>query len=99
MWPSKKFLELSYGSQFIPFNTYKSDHLDILNYLTICMEGTVLTADRLNDSVLLFLFYVFCLFFRAAPATYGGSWARGGIRSVAVGLHHSHSNVESEPRM
>ena len=29
--------------------------------------------------------------------TYGGSQARGQIRAVAAGLHHNHSNMESEP--
>ena len=35
--------------------------------------------------------------FGAAPAAYGGSQARGRIRAVAAGLHHSHSNTRSEP--
>ena len=41
-----------------------------------------------------------CLFlrclFRAAPAAYGGSQARGRIGAVAAGPHHSHSNTGSE---
>ena len=38
-----------------------------------------------------FYFILFCLFvlFRAAPAAHGGSQARGLIRAVAAGLHHS----------
>ena len=44
-----------------------------------------------------FLFiYLFILPFRAAPAAYGGSQARGPIRATAAGLHHSY-NVGSEP--
>ena len=39
----------------------------------------------------------FLLLFRAAPAGYGGSHARGQIGATAAGLHHSHSNVGSEP--
>ena len=35
----------------------------------------------------------------AAPAAYGGSQARGPIGAVAAGLHHSHSNAESEPHL
>ena len=35
----------------------------------------------------------------AAPAAYGGSQARGPIRAVATGLHQSHSNAGSEPRL
>ena len=45
------------------------------------------------------LFYFIFCFFRAAPMAYGGSRARGRIRAVAAGPHHSHSNVESEPRL
>ena len=39
------------------------------------------------------------LLFRATPAAYGGSQSRGGIRAAAAGLHHSHSNAGSEPRL
>ena len=46
--------------------------------------------------LLFILFYFFCLF-RAAPKAYEGSQARGLIRAVAAGLHHSHSDVRSEP--
>ena len=45
----------------------------------------------------------FCLlsfvFFRAEPAAYGGSQAGGQIGATAAGLHHSHSNAGSEPRL
>ena len=43
-----------------------------------------------------FFFFVFCLF-RAIPAAYGESQARGLIRAVAAGLYHSHSIARSEP--
>ena len=51
---------------------------------------------------------VFCLFvcfvlsfclFRATPAVYGGSQARGLIEAVAASLHHSHSNARSKLRL
>ena len=46
---------------------------------------------------------VFCIYytflFRAAPAAYGVSRARGQIGAVAVCLHHSHSNAGSEPHV
>ena len=35
------------------------------------------------------------IFFRAAPAAYGGSQARGWIGAVATCLHHSHSDSRS----
>ena len=45
-----------------------------------------------------FSFFVFCLF-RAAPAAYGSSQARGLIGAVAAGLRHSHSNDRSKPHL
>ena len=50
-----------------------------------------------HESLSLFFFCLF-VFFRAAPAEYGGSQARGLIGAVATSLHHSHSNARSEPR-
>ena len=35
------------------------------------------------------------LLFRAVPAAYGDSQARGGIGATAAGLRHSHSNAKS----
>ena len=47
-----------------------------------------------------FLFYLFYfLLFRATPAAYGGSQARGWIGATAACLHHSHSNAGSELRL
>ena len=42
---------------------------------------------------------IFFFIFRAAPTEYGGSQARGPIRVAAAGLHHSHSNAISKPRL
>ena len=47
----------------------------------------------------LFSFFNFLVIFRAAPLAYGGSQARGLIGAVATGLHHSHSNTRSKPRL
>ena len=41
------------------------------------------------------LFFFFWLF-RAAPAAYGSSQARGPIGAIAASLHHNHSNSGSE---
>ena len=35
----------------------------------------------------------------AASTAYGGSQARGSIEAVAAGLHQSHSNSGSKPRL
>ena len=42
---------------------------------------------------------MYFLLFRAALAAYGGPQARGPIGAIAAGLHHSHSNIRSEPRL
>ena len=46
----------------------------------------------------LFFFFV-SAFSRGTPVAYGGSQARGLIGALASGLHHSHSNAGSEPRL
>ena len=47
----------------------------------------------------LFFFLVVVVLFRAATMTYGDFQAKGGIRAVATGLHHSHSNAKSKLRL
>ena len=47
-------------------------------------------------SFFLSFFFFFFLLFRAAPAPYGDSQARGQIGAIAAGLHQSHSNLGSE---
>ena len=42
----------------------------------------------------LFFFFVFLPFLGPLPAAYGGSQARGQIRAVAAGLHHSNAGSE-----
>ena len=42
---------------------------------------------------------LFFFFFRAVPAAYGGSQARGPIGATAAFLHHSCGNARSEPRL
>ena len=51
--------------------------------------------------VFLFVRFVSCVFcpFRATPAAYGGSQARGLIRAIAADLQQSLSNARSEPRL
>ena len=43
--------------------------------------------------------FFFLFLFMAAPVPYRSSQARGQIRAVAAGLHHSHSNASSEPHL
>ena len=49
---------------------------------------------NLNEKTLQNSFF-FCLF-RAAPAAYASSQARGQIRAAAAGLQHSNSNARFE---
>ena len=48
-------------------------------------------------AIFFFFFVFFVCLFRAVPAAHGGSQVRGQIGAVAAILHHSHSNVGSEP--
>ena len=50
-----------------------------------------------TSSYKIFLFSY--LIFRAAPAAYRGSQARGWIGALAASLCHSHSNTRSEPQL
>jgi len=57
--------------------------------------------NKIYDNVFVFVFWVcffFCIF-RSAPAAYGGSQARGQIGATDASLHHSHSNIGSEPHL
>ena len=67
-----------------------------------CMAGV--PQGRLPTTVadmIYFLFYFILFFglFRAAPAAYRSSQARGPIRATFAGLHHSHSNTRSESHL
>ena len=52
-------------------------------------------SGKIYDLLLLGSFLPLFLLFRATCVAYGGSQARGLIRAVAVGLHHSHSNASA----
>ena len=72
-----------------------------------------LTAEPQQELLYLFLFFFLFFFFVflsfvvvivvaiswATPAAYGGSQSKDLIRAVAAGLHRSHSNTGSEPRL
>ena len=45
-----------------------------------------------------FVLFCFC-YLRAIPSAYGGSQTSGQIGAVAAGLHHSHNNTRTEPRL
>ena len=60
--------------------------------------ATVVFLLAVHVKYVFFFSFVFC-HFRAEPAAYGGSQAWGPIRTVAAGLHQSHSNARSESRL
>ena len=63
------------------------------------MKHCKVYVTRFKFYLFYFILFYFIYFFalsRATHAAYGSSQARGLIRAVAPGLHHSHSNVGSE---
>ena len=62
-------------------------------FLAICMSSLE------NCLFIFYFFYFYFLLFRAVPVAYGSSQGRGQIGAIAAGLHHSHSNVGSEPHL
>ena len=53
----------------------------------------------LSVSLIWFVVFVFCFFFRTTPKVHGSSQARGWIGATVAGLHHSHSNLGSKSHL
>ena len=64
----------------------------VLSLIGELLSDMKLAKKKKKNPSPFFFFFFFCLF-RAVPAAYGGSQARGGIGSAGAGLHHSHSNA------
>jgi len=85
----------------------KRHHINSLKLAMIGIFTPGKSANTINQGFLflranvffLFVCFVFLLFLWATPAAYGGSQARGRIGAVATGLHQSHSNAGSKPRL
>ena len=102
-------------AQYVKFGWYMLFHQPLQIRLSWSLLKTWLSEykpGRLCNVFILFYFILFyfilfyfilffCLFAfsRATPMAYGGSQARGPIGVTAAGLHHSHSNSGSEPRL
>lgn len=68
--------------------------------LQICFTCVIVAVWHRKSAGTLFVCLFVCFWtLRTTCAAYGSSQARGQIRAVAAGLHHSHSNAGSEPRM
>ena len=55
----------------------------------LCSWVLVRFVTIVNSSFYFYFYFLFFCLFRAAPAEYEGSQARGQIRAVAASLHHS----------
>ena len=58
-----------------------------------------MSADLSISTTQFIYLFVFLPFLGLLPAAYGGFQARDRIRAVVTGLHQSHSNAGSEPRL
>ena len=70
------------------------DNIDEFGSLELTWK--LLIVKTVYYFLFLFILFYFFVCFRATPAAYGGSQARGQIRARAAGLHHSHSNAGSK---
>ena len=58
-------------------------------------------AKEISEIQVSYIYIFVCLFvcFRATPAAYSGSQARGLIGFTAASLCHSHNNIKSKPHL
>ena len=75
-------------------NIRKGIYIQIHRYMT----GSLCCIKDIGSTLYFFFFSLFAISW-AAPVAYGSSQARGLIGAVATGLHQSHSNAGSEPRL
>ena len=85
------------------------DHFVIWGYFSFLMwdafSGLLLIFLRdfifsfYYSNIILSLLKFIYFFFKAAPAAYGSSQARGQIGAAAASLHHSHGNTRFEPHL
>ena len=67
-------------------------HTTLQNHMMCIVWKELSHRHVITTSSFIFIFFLF----RAAPATYGDSQAKGQIGAIAAGLHHSHSDTGSE---
>ena len=87
---------------FFNFSSILIDCQGLLTSLTIFVLSSFYRLAYNNDIDTFqaygysFFFFFFFGLFRAAPAAYGGSHARGQIRAIATGLRHSTATAVSD---
>ena len=85
------FQRLRSSSEMITLNYACISHngLQALSPCSISLKPETTLPDGYDSSLFFFFFFFFFLLFRAALRAHGSSQARGQIRAVAAGLHHS----------
>ena len=73
--------------------------LEFLVGSNIFCNAILLEGLSWDNNMTLFLFFLSFFLFRATPMVYGSSQPRGQTRATAAGLHYSHSNTGSGPRL
>ena len=84
-----------YGQFYFPSQLY----FFVCVLCNISLLLIYLIYNSLDSLDLFFFFFFFCLFRATHTAYGGGSQARGIIGAAAASLHHSHSNMGSEPHL
>ena len=81
------------GNLFFHFYLFNCSLVELQCCVNLCYTAKWLSYTCIHSFSYSFLFFL--LPFRATPAAYGGYQARGLIRAITTGLHHSHSNLGS----
>ena len=92
-------LSQHFQTLFLPHFTILLPHLKPQHLSITQLASQFSRFDLFSVIFKNFILFYFLLLFRAAPAAYGSSPARGQIGAAATGLHDSHSNTGSEPRL
>ena len=77
-------------------NEIKYFFICLMNILYFLLWDGQMNAFSEGEIICMFFSFLF-VYFIAAPAIYGSSWARGQIRAAAAGLCCSHGNTRDEP--
>ena len=62
-------------------------------------RGPASSSYRLATNERAFYLFIYLFIYFYCPEAHGGSQARGRFGAVATGLHQSHSNAGSKPRL
>ena len=76
----------------------------MLHFASVILTNIIIYRHQIVQSSFnmesqMYTFYLFILLFRAVPAAFGGSQAKGPTRATDAGLCQSHGNARSEPHL